>query len=146
VTFGTGQRIRPKRKYFKLHPPSVPVRPWDEAPQWRRQGAALGDRFGRRRLFAAGIALFTLASVACALSGPIGGGFQHKLRPGDDGCGSTFAIGRGRRPRASGPSSRGLGADGTKCLRSIAIRYRPIGKPPLVRTHQWIHNRADGDT
>jgi EmrB/QacA subfamily drug resistance transporter len=32
-------------------------------------GAALGDRFGRRRIFAAGIALFVLASVACALAG-----------------------------------------------------------------------------
>jgi EmrB/QacA subfamily drug resistance transporter len=31
-------------------------------------GAALGDRFGRRRLFATGIGLFSVASAACALS------------------------------------------------------------------------------
>src|SRR5947208_15951684 len=31
-------------------------------------GAALGDRFGRRRLFAVGIALFMVSSIACALS------------------------------------------------------------------------------
>jgi len=32
-------------------------------------GAALGDRFGRRRMFATGIALFVVASAACALAG-----------------------------------------------------------------------------
>lgn len=32
-------------------------------------GAALGDRFGRRRTYALGVALFTLASIACASSG-----------------------------------------------------------------------------
>jgi len=35
-------------------------------------GAELGDRFGHRRMFAAGIFLFVLASVACALSGSVG--------------------------------------------------------------------------
>lgn len=35
-------------------------------------GAALGDRFGRRGIFVAGLTLFTAASVACALSPSIG--------------------------------------------------------------------------
>jgi EmrB/QacA subfamily drug resistance transporter len=35
-------------------------------------GAALGDRYGRRRMFAAGIALFVSASAACALAGSAG--------------------------------------------------------------------------
>ncbi|GAA2701479.1 DHA2 family efflux MFS transporter permease subunit [Nonomuraea recticatena] len=35
-------------------------------------GAALGDRFGRRRMFAVGLAVFTVASAACALSPDIG--------------------------------------------------------------------------
>jgi MFS family permease len=36
-------------------------------------GAALGDRFGRRRLFAIGIGIFTAASAAAALAPPLTG-------------------------------------------------------------------------
>jgi len=35
-------------------------------------GAALGERFGRRRLFAAGLGLFSLSSAACALASSVG--------------------------------------------------------------------------
>jgi EmrB/QacA subfamily drug resistance transporter len=35
-------------------------------------GAALGDRFGRKRMFIGGFGLFSLASVACALSPNVG--------------------------------------------------------------------------
>src|SRR5947209_18958940 len=35
-------------------------------------GAALGDRFGRRRMFTVGVGVFTLASIAAALSPSVG--------------------------------------------------------------------------
>ncbi len=35
-------------------------------------GAALGDRLGRRRMFAAGLTLFVAASIVCAVAGSVG--------------------------------------------------------------------------
>src|SRR6516164_10039227 len=35
-------------------------------------GAALGDRFGRRRIFAAGLGVFVAASAACATANNVG--------------------------------------------------------------------------
>ena len=44
--------------------------------------AALGDRFGRRNLYAAGLALFTLASAACALAPSVEWLIARARRPG----------------------------------------------------------------
>jgi predicted MFS family arabinose efflux permease len=45
-------------------------------------GAALGDRFGRRRVLAAGIGLFVVASAACALSANAGSLIAARARRG----------------------------------------------------------------
>ena len=62
-------------------------------------GAALGDRFGRARMFVAGLVLFVAASVACALAG-------SPRRPG----------GRGRAHHADcdGATERNVSAAGTR--------------------------------
>ncbi len=73
-------------------------------------GAALGDRFGRRRMFAAGIALFVAASVACALAPSVGWLIVSR---GAQGAGAALvmplamailsgAFGREERARALG--------------------------------------------
>jgi EmrB/QacA subfamily drug resistance transporter len=52
-------------------------------------GAALGDRLGRRRMFASGIALFVVASAACALAGS--GGWLIAARA-LQGAGAALAM------------------------------------------------------
>jgi EmrB/QacA subfamily drug resistance transporter len=52
-------------------------------------GAALGDRFGRRRMFVAGLGLFTAASAACALAPNIGWLIAARAI---QGCGAALVM------------------------------------------------------
>jgi len=86
-------------------------------------GGALGDRFGRRRIFVAGLASFTVASVACglapdaavlAIARAVQGAAGALLVPGSLAIiGSSFHdADRGRRDR------RVVGAGGDRGARS----------------------------
>src|SRR5260221_414672 len=52
-------------------------------------GAALGDRFGRRRLFVTGLGLFVAASAACALAPNVGWLIAARAL---QGCGSALVM------------------------------------------------------
>jgi MFS family permease len=52
-------------------------------------GAVLGDRFGRRRIYIAGIGVFTVASAACALAPSIGWLIAARTI---QGCGAALVM------------------------------------------------------
>ena len=60
--------------------------------------SALGDRYGRRRLFAGGLGLFVTASAACALAPNVG-------MP-DRGASAAGRSRRGRRAAGAGAAER----------------------------------------
>ena len=69
-------------------------------------GAALGDRFGRRRLFMIGLAWFTLASAACALAPTLGWLIAFRALQGLGGA-ILMAVGLALITEAFLPSRRG---------------------------------------
>ncbi|WP_207229492.1 MFS transporter [Ktedonosporobacter rubrisoli] len=68
-------------------------------------GAALGDRFGRRRLFVIGLGLFVAASPACALSSTIG--FLIAARAPGGLCSPDAALALTLLSAAFAPEERG---------------------------------------
>src|SRR5579875_3835519 len=88
-------------------------------------GAALGDRFGRRRMFMAGIALFTLASAGAALAPTAGLLIAAR---GIQGVGAALAPARRLPPLAGAlapartPSARARWAG----ISGIAVALGPL--------------------
>jgi EmrB/QacA subfamily drug resistance transporter len=69
-------------------------------------GAALGDRFGRKRLFALGIAIFTASSAACALAPDVGTLIAARAVQGA-GAALVMPLGLTLISAAFAPDSRG---------------------------------------
>ena len=69
--------------------------------------AVLGDRYGRRRLFAAGLALFTVASAACVLAPDVGWLIGARVV---QGAGAAFVVSLGLSLVSAGFPAAGRGA------------------------------------
>jgi MFS family permease len=84
-------------------------------------GAALGDRFGRRRMFGAGIAVFTAASAAAALSPSIGALIAARVL---QGAGAAVAFPLTLTSISEAFPSRGVARRSACGVRSPAWRWR----------------------
>src|SRR5262249_46756823 len=99
-------------------------------------GAALGDRFGRRRIFCIGVALFTAASMACALAPNVSWLIAARAVQGGGGAFVTpvalaqlsAAFGPAERPRALGIFSG---------LTGLALLGGPVVGGAIVQGVSW---------
>lgn len=97
----------------------------------------LGDKFGRRRIFALGLALFVLASAGCGLAGSIGLLVAARLLQGVGGAlispsvlsiiGVAFPGGARVRAITIYGMVMGLAAAGGQLLGGIVIAANPLG-------------------
>jgi EmrB/QacA subfamily drug resistance transporter len=99
-------------------------------------GAALGDRFGRRRMFAIGVAVFTAASAAAALAPSIGALDAARAAQGLGGAivmPLTLTILSSAVPAAR----RGLALGAWAGISGLAIAFGPLVGGAVVSGISW---------
>jgi EmrB/QacA subfamily drug resistance transporter len=99
-------------------------------------GAALGDRFGRRRMFMSGIALFTLSSAAAALAPSIG---LLIVARATQGIGAAIATPLTLTLLADAfpPDRRGFAIGVWSGVSGIAVALGPLVGGAMVQIASW---------
>src|SRR5213594_4950566 len=102
-------------------------------------GAALGDRFGRRRLFAIGLGIFTAASAAAALAPSIGALDAARAVQGVGGA-IVMPLTLTILSAAVPPERRGLALGAWGGIAGLAVAVGPLIGGAVVQgiSWQWI--------
>ena len=99
-------------------------------------GTALGDRFGRRRVFLAGVALFTVASAACAVSPSVASLIAARAAQGAGG-GIATALSLVLISEAYPLSRRGMVVRAWGAITGIAVGLGPVVGGAIVQGLAW---------
>src|SRR3954453_12679376 len=101
--------------------------------------AALGDRFGRRRLFVGGIALFALPSAACALAPSVGALIAARAVQGA-GAAAVTTLALTLVGAAFPPERRGSALGAFFALNGLAVAGGPLVGGAVTEgiAWQWI--------
>jgi EmrB/QacA subfamily drug resistance transporter len=99
-------------------------------------GAALGDRLGRRRMFVAGVSLFTLASAAAALAPSTGLLIAARALQGV-GAAIVTPLTLTLLAQAFPPRQRGLALGVWSGISGIAVALGPLVGGAVIQTSSW---------
>src|SRR3954466_7018450 len=98
--------------------------------------AALGDRFGRRRGFAFGLAVFSLASAACALAPNIGTLIAARAIQGA-GAAFVMPLGLALVGAAFPPEKRGSAMGAMQGLTGLSVASGPVIGGAIAQGIDW---------
>jgi EmrB/QacA subfamily drug resistance transporter len=99
-------------------------------------GGSLGDLYSRRKIFAAGVILFTVASVCCAISGNI---VQLIIARGVQGVGAALLVPNSLAliSTSFSPEERGQAIGTWSGFRAITTAVGPVAGGWLVQHASW---------
>src|SRR3954469_10190962 len=99
-------------------------------------GAALGDRFGRRRMYATGLTVFAVASAACALAPNVGLLIAARAIQGV-GAALLMPLALALLSAAFPPDKRGVAIGMFSAITGIAVALGPLVGGAVVEGISW---------